>query len=359
MKILTKYICYEFIKLFFPIISFLIVIFGLSEFFWRLPDFISHKSSILNILYYLALHIPLWFVQTLPIGLMLTFLLLFTGLTYTKEILSIKILGVNTKLFFLRFISIGVLLSIISFLTYEHMSTKYFNKAQVFFNSVIKKMPKIEQQLKNLFYYDNRNNSFIFIEEFDQNSKILKNCIIEYYRNNSIELQLILPIGEKKYKTVEFKNCIMNSYRNGQYYSQKNISRYIYTLPIDIEEFQYDYTNMQLEQKNISEIKKIIQVVKYKGEPINRFITEINFRYVIAFLNLIVVLLSIPLAQLAATKYGSLISFIYALIILIVYWIFLSTLRVICEAGILHYTYIWLPNTLLFLMSVFLYNSKN
>ncbi|WP_205006696.1 hypothetical protein, partial [Escherichia coli] len=62
MKILQKYLFLELIKIFVPVEVFFITIFALGEFFWRLPDFVSHKTNLVLILYYLSLHIPLWFV---------------------------------------------------------------------------------------------------------------------------------------------------------------------------------------------------------------------------------------------------------------------------------------------------------
>ncbi|MCS7231013.1 MAG: LptF/LptG family permease [Elusimicrobiota bacterium] len=355
MKILRKYILVEFFKLLIPVSLFLILIFALSEFFWRLPDFISHKTPYYYIIYYLSLHVPLWFVQTLPIAVMLTTLLLITHLQYTRELISIKTLGINTRSFFSILLILGIIFSAISFYVYDNLATKLFNKAQLFFNIKIKEIPQFSSLLKNLFYYDNKNNAFIYIGEYDPHNKKIKNWFVEKFNDGFLELNIISPYGIKKDNIVELKDCIIYKYKKNKFLSQTKISTYEYALPIDIENFQYDYHTMQLDQKNIQEIKKIIEFMKYKGDTPARFLTEIYFRYAITFLNFIVILFAIPLAQIKATKYGSLVSFIYTITTLIVYWIVLSIFRVVCEIGILSHFYIWVPNFLFIIIGTLLY----
>lgn len=355
MKILKKYIFFEFFKLFFPISLFLILIFALSEFFWRLPDFISHKTSYSFILYYLFLHFPLWFVQTLPITLMLTTLLLITHLQYTGELKSIKTLGVNTKVFFMMLIMLGVVFSVLSFLIYETVATKWFNSAQIFFNIKIKKIPIVNNVVKNLFYYDKVNKTFIYIEEYDLNNKTIKNWLSEKINEDLSEEILFSAYGKKENKKVKLKDCVIYKYKKNNFILQTKIPIYEYPLVIDIEDFQLDYNNIQLDRKNTTEIKKIIELVKYKGDKPSKFLTEIYFRYAISILNFIVILLAIPIAQVAPTRYGSLISFIYLLIFLIGYWLILAFFRSLCEAGILHHIYVFVANFLFLAIGSFLY----
>ncbi len=358
MKVLQKYVLKEFFKVFIPIASFLIVVFALSEFFWRLPDFVSHKPPIGLIFYYLSLHIPLWFVQTLPIVVMLSCLLTITHLQYTNELVSIQTLGINTKIFFLVFVLLGLIFSFISFYIYDRVATKLFNKAQNIFETEIKKMPKITNLLTKLFYYDLNKDTFILIEEYDTNNKSLKNLFIEKYKNNFLEQQIFASYGYKEKECIKLENCVVYEYQNNKYKNQYILKTLKYPLEVDIERFQFDYSNMQLDSLNIEEIKKIINFVRYKGESVSRFLTEINFRYAIAFLNFVVILLSIPLGKTVRGRYGSLISFVYTIIVLIIYWILLAVLRSVCEIGLLNPHFVWLPNLLFFITGIVLYLVK-
>lgn len=358
MKILQKYILKEFFKVFFPISCFLIAVFALSEFFWRLPDFISHKPPVSLILYYLSLHVPLWFVQTLPVVIMLSCLLTITHLQYTNELISIQTLGINIKIFFLSFIFLGLIFSLISFYVYDNIATKFFNKAQNIFETQIKKIPKIGHLLNKLFYYDLNRNTFILIEEYNTNNKYLKNVLIEQYKNDFLEQQIFASGGYKEKDNIVVNDCMICEYKDNKYKKQYVIKTFKYPVSVDIEQFQFDYANMQLDMLNIEEIKKIINFVKYKGESISKFLTEINFRYAVAFLNLVVGLLAIPLGKNVHSRYGSLISFLYTIVVLIIYWSLLAIIRSICEVGILAPVYVWLPNALFFLIGLILYIVK-
>lgn len=358
MKILQKYLLLEFIKLFFPISFFFILIFASSEFFWRLPDFISYKPPWQLILTYLSLLVPLWFVQTLPITTMLSSLLTITHFMYTKELIAIQTLGTNLKKFFFSWIVMGLLISLGSFYTNDKIATKGFLISQKILNEKIKHQPSQIDILKNLFYYDNTTNRFVFIEEYDRNNYNAKNIIIEEYNShNNLIQQIISSFGQKNNNNIlTLQNCIIREFKENKFLKEKLNQTYEYILPIDIEEFQYDYSSIQLDFLSVKELKNIVKISILRGQNTARILTEISFRYSISFLNFILILLSISLGQHTSSQHGKLTSFIYTIIALIIYWIFLSFFKTFGEINIINpIISVWIPNILFFTTGMVLY----
>jgi len=359
-KTLQKYFLFEFIKLFIPISLFFILIFASSEFFWRLPDFITYKPKILTILNYLSSLVPLWFVQTLPITTMLTSLIVITNFMYTKELIIIQTLGINLKKFFLSWLILGVVLSISSFLINDKIATKGFYISQKIFNEKIKNQPSSTDILKNLFYYDTKEKSFVTIGIYNKKTYEVADVIIEKYDDeNNLDIQIFSKYGIKKERILLLKNCILRKFEKNKISKESSIDTYQYNLPLDIEDFQYDYTTMQLDHLSIKELKNVVKNLKIRGQNTSRVLTEISFRYAISFLNFILIFLSISLGQNLSSQYGKLTSFVYTIAALIIYWITLSFCRTLGELNIVApLISVWIPNILFLLAGSFLYFKK-
>jgi lipopolysaccharide export LptBFGC system permease protein LptF len=364
MRILQKYFLKEFLSIFLPIEVFFIFIFALSEFFWRFSDIIIHRPQFVDVLHFLSLHIPLWFTQTLPISLMLSTLLSISTFVYDREIIAVKTLGVNTKKFFISWLFIGLLFSIISFFVNDKVATRFFSKAQEVFYTKIKKEKYNKDTLENLFYYISAKDetTYIFIEKYNSVEKEINSFLLQKYTSDgSIKLQIYSPYGKKQNLSLLLFDTVIQKFNNNKLVSETKLYEYDFTLPVDIENFQYDFSSMQLDQFSIQQLKQGIKISLLKGETesVNRIVPEMSYRYAIAFLNFILVLLSISIVQNFASQYGKLTSFLYMLVLLIIYWLLLSFLRTLSEVGVINPYYgVWIPNVLLFILGLVLYNKQ-
>ena len=361
MKTLQKYFLKDYVLHFLPILVFFISIFALSEFFWRLNDFITYKPSLIVILYFLFLHLPLWFVQTLPLTVMLSTVLSISNFNFTRELIAVKTLGINTKKFFLSWLVIGFVLSIASLLINDKIATKFFYKAQEVFYTKIKKEKFEKDVLKNLFYYSCQKDvlTYISIDKYDRTNNRIYSFLMQQYQNGKIKIQLYSKEGVKNNLSLDLFDTVLQQFHNNTLVSEKLIKVYKYQLPVNIEDFKYNFATMQLDQLSISQLKHAVKICKFKGEPVNRISTEISFRYSIAFLNFILVFISISLGQTSHSQYGKLNSLVYVILAFIVYWTLLSFLRTLGETGVINpYISVWIPNVLFFIIGFILYTKK-
>lgn len=353
---LQKYLFVHLLKTFIPVCLFFITVFAMTEFFWRLPDFMNHKPSFLLIIKYLSLHIPLWFVQTLPMSTMLSTLLVLSHFCYTKEVIALKTIGVNTKKFFVSWIFFGIVLSVVSFYINDKVAPPMFRTAQKIFSLEIKKENDNSERLYNLTYYNSRN-IFGNIGVFDKITHKVYDFLLEQLDDDGkLVSQLYSSIGEKNNSVLVLKNVVIREYKNSYLISEKFLEEYNFPLEIDLEDFQYDYSDKPLDQLTILELKNIIKVAKFRGQSTARYYSELIFRYTLPFVNVILMLISIPLGLRTSSNFGRLVSFVYTIVAVIVYWLLLSLFRSMSEMEVLSpIIAMWLPNVLFLVAGSILY----
>ncbi len=373
MKTLQKYLFLELTKIFIPVCIFFITTFALGEFFWRLPDFVTYKTSVGTILYYLFLHIPLWFVQTMPMTVLLSTLITISHFMYTRELIAIKSLGINLKLFFIPWVIFGLILSIASFWINDKIATVGFHKAQMVLKTKIKKEPWDTDVLKNLSYYDFipfnssiAQHCFVNIGLYDKKNKIVKDVILHQIDNNTSQLRKELfsaqgtVVNTKEDSTLILYNTILREYKNNFVVNEKRYEKYVLSLKVDIEDFQYNYLDQPLDRLSIKQLRHWIKTAKFLGKENNKFLIEINFRYAVAAVNFILILLSIPLGQTTSSQYGKLVCFSYTIGLTIIYWTLLSYCRELAEINVLNPNIsMWIPNILFLIIGTVLYLRKN
>ncbi|MCS7228228.1 MAG: LptF/LptG family permease, partial [Endomicrobia bacterium] len=271
-------------------------------------------------------------------------------------------LGINLKKFFLSWLFIGIIFSIFSFYLNDKIATKCFREGQNLFYTKVKKQPIENNIIKNLFYHNNNKKgvtTYFFLDKYDKKTSKIWHFILEEYKNDSLLLQIYAKEGIKQNSKIILYNCIIRHFDNHKIVSEKIVRRYIYPLFVDLENFRYDFSSIQLDQLNLKELKLALKIANYKNEPLYRIHTEISFRYAISFLNFILILFSIALGKNTQAQQGRLKCFIYTLIALIVYWLILSFMRTLGEIGVINpYFSVWLPNILFFLTGIFLYFKK-
>ncbi len=361
MKKLQIYFLKEFLSIFFPVQVFFIFVFALSEVFWRFGDFILHKPKFVDVINFLSLHVSLWFVQTLPISLMLSTVLSVSFFTYYREIIAIKTLGIDTKQFFVTWLVMGLLFSIFSFFVNDKVATKNFYKAQEIFYTKIKKEKFEKDFLKDLFYYFYHGDllTYIFIDKYDKTNNKVYSFLMQQYQNGRIKFQIFSNEGIKDNLSLILSNAIIQQFYNNASVVEKIVKNYRYLLPVDVENFKYNFSTMQLDQLNLNQLKQVVKICKFRGESSNRILTEISFRYSIAFLNFIIVFFAIALGQISSSQHGKLNSLVYVILVFIVYWTFLSFLRTLGETGVINpYLSVWIPNIIFFLIGTVLYTRK-
>jgi lipopolysaccharide export system permease protein len=344
LGVLQRYTLAEFVRMFIPVACLFMSIFVLSEFFWRLPDFISHRAQVGQILRYMALQCPLWFVQSLPLSTMLSALLAIATLQHTGEIVAVKAMGSDPRKFFLPWLAAGLALSIAAFLLGDLAAPAGYRSARHLLHVTIRREEPSRDE--HLLTYADAGRRFAVIERYHRRDGILERVYLDECDDRMQPVRSVFaPRGTRESGGWVLHDGVERVYSEGKLVSEQRFARRPLALRVDIEEFDSDISRQPLEQLTLRELTRLAEVALLRGQPAAKFTAEIHFRWALPLVNLILMLIAVPLGQRASARYGRMSSFVYTLGALIFYWTMLSLFRSMGELEIINPALsVWIPD---------------
>ena len=150
-----KYLLQRFGKAFFIASAGFMSLFVFSGLITRLSVFSEYNASVKQITYFLACKSPAWFLQALPVSMLLALVMTITALKRHNELTAIETSGVSMMALMKPFIGAGVIIAGIMFLTDEFVAKMATREAYRYYNVVIKKQKAAPPQGRyfNLIYH--------------------------------------------------------------------------------------------------------------------------------------------------------------------------------------------------------------
>jgi len=139
MKILHRYYLKEFTTLFAVVGFGLGVVFSLMDLINKINDFIPHKPSVGDLLFYAVLTLPHYLLYLMPMVSLLSGLFVFGQAGRRRETVAIKASGGSIKILLVPFVYLGIALSIASFLLGEFVVPDCSRKTHLLKNTLSKK----------------------------------------------------------------------------------------------------------------------------------------------------------------------------------------------------------------------------
>ncbi|MBU3956328.1 LptF/LptG family permease [bacterium] len=155
MKIFLKYLLRRFGKSFFIAASGFMSLFIFSGLIIRLNVFSEYGASVKQIIYFLSCKSPAWFLQALPISILLALVMTITELKRRNELTAIETSGVSMITLMQPFIAVAFVIAGLMFLTDEFVARVAAKEAYRYYNVVIQKQKAAPPQGRyfNLVYH--------------------------------------------------------------------------------------------------------------------------------------------------------------------------------------------------------------
>ncbi|MBU2614933.1 MAG: LptF/LptG family permease [Elusimicrobia bacterium] len=336
-NILKKYILKEFLESFLFGLAFFCLIFLLSEFFFRLPDFISFKASFAFILKYMGALLPMWLKDSMPVAVLVGIVFSLNRLSHDNEITAIKSCGINLPSLFAPVFLAGLVLVLFGIVLNNELVPRGFAKTiqmrEIGLYNKQAEGPALQH--KGIVYHslDGRNFS---IDAFDSKTGIIYNVIIDKFNS--------------KYSLIEQTFARQMIYNNGKWVlkyvterkftdggrellSEKKLAEKVLTIPEKPEDFIPAKTDIDL--LTTYELKDEIMRLKNASQPAIKQTVAYQLRFSYPFSSLVVMFLGLPLALGLGGKYAKVRGVGYVLVISFFYWTLMSLGRVLGEARIL------------------------
>jgi len=346
MRIIDKYLCKEYLKLYFLFNLFFIAIFLLTDIFQSINTFVKQANSFLIVKYYL-LQIPYLFALLSPLASIVSILFIISYMTETYQIQAIQVSGTSIKRTVFPLLIIGIIIS---------FSLLFLNETLTF------KANQISQKIKE--------ESFLKITP----KKVQRNIFIQVPPYYLLYIRLLYPEKEKMEDIIIYKISSPSSliickegdwtgkewiFFNGTEYILKEELKETFfdkkIIPLNKKPAYFVKKYFPFEKMNITELKKYIYEYRESGFDTLDMETEFYSKISYPFANFILLFLGIPLA-LFLRKGGKGASFALGLIVSFGYYEITALSKSMGEGGMVTpFLAAWIPNILFLIGGIYLF----
>ncbi|OGS20007.1 MAG: hypothetical protein A2252_01800 [Elusimicrobia bacterium RIFOXYA2_FULL_39_19] len=356
-NILLIYLVKEFSVSFSLALVFFCLIFMISEFFFRLSDFVNNNASFTFIFQYLALLLPSWIRDSLPVSVLSGLMFSMNRLSRDNEITAMKSCGINLRYVFMPFFLIGLLISIFGLFLNNKLIPNGFEKTfDMREITLYKHEANLNIKHKGIIYKSTGGEIFT-IGAYDTKKNIMYDVTIDIFDN---DLRLMRQVKAQKmtYLNNEWvlNRVVERMYANNgkeitseNYFSEK-------PLKMDVKPNDFVPAMKNTDMMTNSDLKYEINKLTNSSLPSTKLKVAYFMRYSYPFAGIVVMFLGIPFAIGLSGKYAKLRGIGYVLFISFFYWILMSFGRVLGEAGHLNTLLsAWLTNIIFIVLGFWLF----
>jgi len=319
MTILDRYVVKEILKCFVIVLTVVLGLYIIVEFFNKADNFTEAGLSISRLIRYLQLKLPQIMVQITPIGILLAVLVAFGLMNKHNEILALKSGGVSVLFLMRAALAIAVFLSITLFLLSEVVVPITISKANKIWFSEVKKKPVLATRQKNIWIKGNR--AIYYIKYFNPQNQSVSGVTLNYF--------------DRAFKLSKRIDATSGVYQKGKWVFSdimeqvldKESETYVVsiypqqTIKLDVlpEDLKRVFTKS--EEMNVAELFSYIREVESEGYDATTFRVDLHARFAFPVLTVIVCIIGIGIAVKRKGREGLSVSIAYGAVMVFLYWV--------------------------------------
>jgi len=337
IKILDRYIGWEFIKHFFLITFVFITFFIIADFFDHADTFIKHHASFLLVLYYYGLSLPGYLYQTSLFSILVATLITYTIFSKNQEIMAMRVHGINLWATTRSVIFLSAILSILIFIDGETLAPIAQKKLAFVYNTEIKKEKKSE------FYFGRKKwlrwgDKIYNFRMVDPSGKIIKGITIFKMDKDFHVIERVDALNAEQKTSTKWllTNVIWRTFEKGKPIVTFKYPKRVFELP-KLSRVSEE-AEKQTKQMSFSKLKEYIEKNKadISKKTLNKYYVDLNSKAATPFGGIIMVLVAIPFALKIGKQGGISLSLGIAIGIGILYIVLSSLFNSLGYAGLLN-----------------------
>jgi len=346
MRLLDRYIIWEYVKIFLIITMAFSVLFLVIDISDRMPRLLRKGATMQDMFSYFMLRLPYLFTLTSPVVVLLSGLFLMDALSKYSESIAIRAAGISIFRMVLPLLLFGLFFSGVVMIFSELVLPKAEEMRHVIYTEKIKKMKVEDKKLRSHIHYIGSDNNLYYIDFFDGYRNTLKTIDITTFDGDAGRIQRKITANSASWSDSNwvFENCHIRSFHpDGRsdvtYFPTTTIEE------VDVTPIDFIKSAKKPMQMNYYELRDYINRLKKIGENYRSELVELYLKISFPFANFIIMLFSIPLVSASTRSKGRGIIFGLGLLVCFLY---LSVLR-ICQSlghnGVLSPALAaWMPN---------------
>ena len=350
-KILDRYIIKEVLSFVALAASALTIMLIVRDLFELTDLLIIKKVAWLHVVKLLLYRLPAFLVLTFPMSLLFSSELAISSLSANGEITAIRAGGISFRRIIIPFIIAALAVSILSFLINDYVVPEAHRAHQnIIRENVLKIGPSYIR--RNVFFRDAENRYF-YVNLFNLENMIMQDILIcELGRENSSRTITAMK-GEWTADTWKLENGTIRNYdEKGRGTYEENFVSMDIIVKEDLQKF---FKNQRVPiEMNSKELKQQINILQQAGADTKILEVVLHMKFSVPFSGLIFILLGVPLG-LRVKRGSKAIGIIISIILVFVYYVFVSTGRSFGNGGVLDPALAaWLPNIIFAILGIIL-----
>ncbi len=290
MKVISKYISKQIIKVFLLCHLIFILLYLVIDFIQKIDNFVEAEVSLALTLIYLIYRTPTMIVQIItPAATMISIIAVICQMKKNKEIMAMKACGLNLHKVFQPVIMISIIISIFTLFLAE-MVVPYTNtRCTEIWEIDVKK----RDQASFMEWYKSKN-SIYWIRHFDANTKTINDPIFYFFDDN---FNLSKKVSGETCRWMdgvwEVENAKIQTLEKDGTYSTIKQPGYLLKIPETPETFITK--RRKPEDRNYAELKKRAEKVKAEGYDNTADLVNLHMKLSYPFMCFVFALIAIPL----------------------------------------------------------------
>jgi len=352
MKVLTKYISKEFIKLQVFCLIIFVFLFLMIDFVQSIDHFIGHKTSVGLISSYFLYKIPFIMVKMIPFATLISVVVLFRLMKNNREITAIKACGLNIINLSQVVLLISLIISLFTFIFSESVVPYTVSKSNELWDVEIFKRDPSKFYGSDQIWYKSAN-AIYWINHFDSVKNIMEDPTIYLFNN---DFKLIKKMYSKKGiwedGVWKFENAVVQELQADGDYNTKKYDALSLNIPETPDTFRKRLK--QPEEMSYHQLKVYSTEVKNEGYDNTGYRVEISVKMAFPLVCFVLTLLGIPIA-LELKSGGIPLAVAAGMGLSMLYWLILSISKALGLAGVLPpFLAAWTANLLFIFAGIYL-----
>ena len=318
MSILDRYLIKEVIKYFGIVLIAAMGIYLVVDFFENIDKFTGAGLTVVRMLQYLQLKIPLIAAQITPVGILLAVLITFGLMKKNNEIVALKSGGMSIYLFIRPIFAVGLFFSIFLFFLSEIIVPVTISKANEIYRVEVKKYTQTRGK-KDIWFKSHR--CIAFISYFNPKDNTISGITLNYFdRQFKLKRRVDAARGEFLQGQWVLKDIMEQKLnkKSGSYdiqFHQQKVEKTDF-LPEDLQRVA-----KKSEEMSFKELSYYIQGVETEGYDATPYRVDLHGKFALPVACLIVCLIGAGITVRKITQHGLSLNIAHGIAVIFVYWI--------------------------------------
>ncbi len=293
MKVISKYILKEIIRIFLLCQLIFILLFLVIDFIQKINTFIKAEVPLTTTLAYFLYKIPFYSENMIPVATMISIIVVICLMKKNMEIMAMKASGMDILKVFMPVIFISIILSLFSFFLSESIIPFTNSRQNEIWEVQVKKHSPEGFYGSTQIWYKSKNNIY-WIKYFDAKTKTMKGPTFYLFDD---QFHLTEKIKGKtcqwKNGVWEIKNAVIQKLKSDGTYSLKKLDRILFKIPETPATFIRKMK--EPEDMNYAELKKHAERARAEGYDNTADLVNLYSKISFPFITTVFAILAIPI----------------------------------------------------------------